>query len=128
MSNLIIKNTKKLGRGVFAAKNIPANVLIESAPILLMPYIEVPNCSILDLYCYGWNDENIAIALGYGGLYNHNFKPNVFYQNNFEKNVIEFYTIKKIRKGQQLFIDYGYNPIYAKKRYMKNRLCKKLFS
>lgn len=114
---LYIKQTKKLGRGVYSTTAIKANTLIESSPILLIPHEEFDTSSILDLYVYKYNKTTAALALGLGSLFNHSDTPNVIYQVNYKTNCIEFMTNVDIKKNTQLFIDYGYDVKYARDRY-----------
>jgi SET domain-containing protein len=68
------------------------------------------NPTILNCYVFEWNNhEKSAIALGYGSLFNHSSKKNVTYKNNYRDKTIDFVATRNIKKGQQLFINYGYN-------------------
>src|SRR5690242_8740348 len=82
---IIIKNTEKYGRGIFATRNIKKGEYIEIAPVIVIPYAEWKPMrgSILSNYIFRW-DEDKAIALGYGSLYNHSYTPNARYFTNIE--------------------------------------------
>ena len=79
-SNLIcVKRIRGKGRGVFARKSIPCDTLIERVPVLVMPVHamwETEGNSTLANYVFHWGPGTVALALGYGSLYNHSYQPN----------------------------------------------------
>ena len=107
-----IKKTKKLGRGLFATESIPAKTVIEKSPLIVIPAIESVKFedSTLGSYVYEFKD-GLGIALGYGSLFNHNDNPNVAWKVLEKEKCILFWAIKDIPPDQQLFIDYGYDPL-----------------
>ena len=102
------------GRGVFTAEDIPKNTIIELAPIIEIPESEVDIIHHTDLHDYyfvwGEHDEKAAIALGYGSLYNHSYSPNANYIFDFENQIIEFFSIKNIKAGDEILINYHGDP------------------
>src|SRR6266480_7580798 len=87
-------NTAAKGRGVFALAKFAKGEVIETAPVILIPaeqwhHIEP---TVLALYIYNFGptaaQEHAAIALGYGSLYNHSFKPNAKYIKDWDEQVI----------------------------------------
>lgn len=112
-----VKNTKNFGRGIFATKNIKAKTTINISNVLVIKGDEYKNLehTIIDHYVFAWNDEDCALALGLGSLFNHNDNPNVDYFLNKRALTITYKTVRPIRKGEQLFIDYGYDPMIYKK-------------
>lgn len=112
MSNLIIKNTKKYGRGLYATRNFKKGEIIEISPVVIVEKSDVHTieATVLNLYVFEWNKNTSALALGNGSLFNHSRRSNVSYMNSFRTKEIVFVTTKNIKKGQQLFIDYGYDP------------------
>ena len=111
---LIIKNTKKYGRGVFTQSDIKANTLIDIAPLIVIKdKTEIKH--ILNgllgsyVYAYGPKDEYVAIAGGVGSFFNHSEDNNVYWKFNTKKQQIQYYSNQDIKAGQQLFLNYGYN-------------------
>ncbi len=108
---LYIQTTAQKGRGVFAGEFIPAFSLIETCPMLIFGSEDAEHIKKTLLYDYyfewGENSERIAIALGYGSLYNHSFAPNGEYQMDFENNNLLIYAIKDIFAGQELCFNYN---------------------
>ncbi|MCC6815182.1 MAG: SET domain-containing protein-lysine N-methyltransferase [Saprospiraceae bacterium] len=102
------------GRGVYCQKDIVKGSPIEFCPIILIPKNEVEiihNTEIHDYYfIWGKNDEEAAIALGYGSLYNHSYKPNADFILDLSNNTINFFAIKNIKAGKEITINYHGQP------------------
>src|SRR3989304_3030920 len=96
---------EKAGRGVFAAQNIKKGETIEICPIILVPKKDVSNLreSILVNYYFYFNGKrNLAIALGFGSIYNHSYQPNATYIKKSKERVIEFVAIRDIKNGEEI--------------------------
>ena len=53
----------------------------------------------------------LAIALGFGSIYNHSYEPNATYKKKSESKVIDFVAIKGIKKDEEITVNYNYgNP------------------
>jgi uncharacterized protein len=96
------------GRGVFARAKIPKGVIIERVPVLTLPVEDVFSNtakSRLSEYVFRWHDGEVAIALGYGSLYNHSFRPNArFYSEGRLMQV--FSALRDIDAGEEITINY----------------------
>lgn len=99
------------GRGVFAARDIDKDEIIEICPVLLFPKSELPYMrqTILDDYYFDWGDngELYAVCLGYGSLYNHSYEPNAEYGMDFGAQTIDFYALRPIAAGEEIFVNYN---------------------
>lgn len=106
---LTVKNTHKKGKGVFAEKNFAKGDLIEQAQIIIIPQEQVKFIDQTNLYNYyfAWADHSAAIALGFGSLYNHSYKPNSFYTKKFDESIVEFIAYRDILKGQEITVNYN---------------------
>ena len=103
-----VKYDKKTGRGLYAKKDIPANSIV-----IVNQAIKGPGGgSLVEKYAFDTGDGSAAIALGHISLVNHSKRPNaeVFYAEISHYPMVSLSTLKKIKKGQQIFIDYGYMP------------------
>ena len=111
MRPIIIKNTEKYGRGIFAIRNNKKGELIEEAPVIGIPITEwrLMRKSILSNYVFRWG-ENKALTLGYGSLYNHSYTPNARYLTNIENQSIDFYARKDIKEGEEITVNYNGDP------------------
>lgn len=96
------------GRGVVARCDIPEETVIERAPVLVMPEEDVEDAKIAD-YVYAWGRGTVALALGYGSLYNHSYRPNARYDDIGVQTKV-FTTIKPVRAGEEITINYNGDP------------------
>lgn len=99
-------------RGVFAAADLKKGDLIEICPIIEIPETQVKLLRKTDLINYyfrvGMYNERVAIALGYGSLYNHSYSPNADFETNLEERIIQFIALKNINKDEEITIDYNF--------------------
>ena len=90
-------------RGVFASRNINQGDVIETVPVIIVNPADALTLqqTIMRNYYFLWGDDlkRVAIALGYGSLYNHSYEPNATYTKHFENETIEFVAIKTIAKN-----------------------------
>jgi len=100
---------------VFATETIPKGTVVERSPVIIIEdkHEETVAKMPLQLYLFEFGKHQ-AIALGVGSLFNHSTKFNVDYKTNLKKKMIDFKAVRNIRKGSQLFIDYGYDMKYAR--------------
>lgn len=114
-----VRPSRGRGRGVFAIQPISCDELIESCPVILFEpkYRAVLEATPLYDYLYGWSDESdeVAIALGYGSLYNHSDQPNASYRKNRSRNAIDFIATTVIAVGEEITISY-FNPSDSPKK------------
>ena len=109
-SKVEVKPSLGRGRGVFATHPISCNELIESCPVIAFEpkYKAAFEATPLYDYLYGWSDDcrEVAIALGYGSLYNHSDEPNAVYHTNRSRHAIDFIATKVIAVGEEITISY----------------------
>jgi len=103
------------GRGVFASTDITSGDTIEITPMLVVDSASmawVLRITPLRNYFFQWGKDRrkAAIALGFGSLYNHSFKPNAVYEKQIEKGVITFTARQDIQKGEEITINYNGHP------------------
>lgn len=114
MLDVIVKDTGKYGRGVFAIRPFSKGELIEAAPVIYMPQSErkyVKKTKLLE-YFFNWGEskKEVAICLGYGSLYNHSYSPNAKFINNLHNYTIDFYALRDIQKGEEITTNYNGDP------------------
>jgi SET domain-containing protein len=100
-----------MGRGVFAGRYLRAGELIEVCPVLVMPPgTEEKDLIGLGAYVFAWgvDEDQLAIALGYGSLYNHSEDPNAEFDPRYGRCELAFRATRDIASGEQIFIDYGW--------------------
>jgi len=112
-SDLIeVKKAPGKGRGVFARRAIEKGTIIERVPIILLPVAEVYGYnidSVLAKYVFNWEDGTVMIALGYGSLYNHSYRPNATYYNNGRRTQT-YEALRDIAAGEEITVNYNGKP------------------
>ena len=96
------------GRGVFARKAILKGTIFETVPLLVVKQDDIIASTLMD-YVYAWTGSTVALALGYGSLYNHSFKPNARYDDLSQQRK-EFTAIRDIEAGEEITINYNGDP------------------
>lgn len=102
------------GRGIFAKQAIQAGELIERCPIVYLTERDYPlakQTTLLNYYFLNEAENRVAIALGYGSLYNHSYEPNATYKKLLDEGFIDFIAIKNISPKEEITVNYNYgNP------------------
>ena len=77
-----------------------------------MPAGDVPAIrdTLLGRYSFQWAGDGVALALGYGSLYNHSSEPNCIYWTIKDEGVIEFVALVDIQAGEEIRVNYNGNP------------------
>lgn len=108
---LFIDITIEKGRGVFTRERIPANTVIEIAPVIVMEKAnrEHLDKTLLHDYIFEWGKEKdkCCMALGLIPIYNHSYKSNCEYFMDFEDSSIMVKTVGVIENGEELTINYN---------------------
>ena len=107
-----VKNIQGKGRGVFARCPIRKGTVIERVPVVLVPIQQIVG---------GWHNPavarfgfardrwTVAVALGYGSLYNHSYRPNARYKDGPAATMM-FTAIRDIAEGAEITVNYNGNP------------------
>ena len=130
---LYIGKTETMGRGVFTPIDIGVNTVIEVSPVIVMTKEERKflDQTLLHDYIFEWgmNKDLCCMALGYVPVYNHSYRSNCEYEMparlshsrpyrhgraggnpiaiGFENDTIKIKTIRSIKAGEELFINYN---------------------
>jgi uncharacterized protein len=111
---LIEIKKSRYGRGIFATRTIQKGALIHEAPVIVCPNDEYRKLqkTVLRNYYFNWgeNYDHVAIALGYGSLFNHSYTPNAVFENNLKKETVDFFALKKIKAGEEILVNYNGDP------------------
>ncbi len=112
MQNLSVRRSAINGRGVFASKKLPARRKLGEISGILAKLPEArraietaPRIYLIEL------SRRLALDCSRGNVFrhlNHSCHPNC-YLRVFHKRV-EVYTLKAIRAGKELTLDYGQTP------------------
>ncbi|KAF9630535.1 hypothetical protein BFW01_g1097 [Lasiodiplodia theobromae] len=114
---VLVLDTPK-GRGVFAARDIPARTTIEVCPVLPLAADEndkyIKHTSLYH-YTYNWPTTTAegkkqmtqAVIFGLGSMFNHARDQNVGWERDLEHSVVVYQTLRDIKAGEELCISYG---------------------
>ena len=109
--SLYIANTDSMGRGVFTSEPIAKDTIIEVSPVIVMSLEDrkLLDRTLLHNYIFEWGEKKnqCCMALGYVPIYNHSYKSNCEYEMDFEKEIITVKTMRYIKEGEELFINYN---------------------
>lgn len=114
MPYLVVAESGNKGRGVFTTENIKSGTVVEVSPVLELTKKERKTVEKTKLYHYifewGKNLKKAALALGYVSMYNHSYDANCEYEMDYDANTMTIRTIRPVKKGQELFINYNAVP------------------
>jgi uncharacterized protein len=108
---LVFAPSNNKGRGIFTSENIDEDIIVEISPVIVMSREErkLLDKTLLHDYIFEWGHDNkqCCIALGYVSLYNHSYQSNCEYVMDYEEGLIRVKTMRFIKKGEELFINYN---------------------
>jgi uncharacterized protein len=116
-----VKRIKGKGRGVFARRLIKKGEVVEKVPMIVMTakeYEEDLSGSRLSNYCFAWGRDQVALALGYGSIYNHSFSPNARYEDVGPQTKV-FVALRVIEPGEEITVNYNGKPKSRSKVWFK---------
>ena len=96
------------GRGVFARVLIPKGTVFETVPMLVCKQKDILESTLMN-YVYAWGTDTVGVALGYGSMYNHSYKPNARYFD-LPLQRKEFVALRDIQPGEEVTINYNGEP------------------
>jgi SET domain-containing protein len=109
--SLFIASAGSSGRGVFTSENIAEGTIVEESPVIVMSREErkLLDQTLLHDYIFEWGGgrEQCCMALGYVPVYNHSYRANCEYEMDFENLLIRIKTVRFIKAGEELFINYN---------------------
>jgi uncharacterized protein len=109
--NIVVAPTGEKGRGVFTNSDLKKNMVIEIAPVIVMSKKDRVHIdqTLLHDYIFEWGDQHnqCCMALGYVPLYNHSYRSNCEYEMNYKKQIITVKTVRVIKEGEELTINYN---------------------
>jgi len=110
LNTLTVENLPTFGRSVVASDYIDEGQCLEVNPVLPLSAedTKLVNQTSLKFYTFVFDKDKgqDCLVMGLGELYNHSETPNVGYRLNPVARTMEFYTLRPIAKGEQLFTNY----------------------
>ena len=108
---LFIAPAEKMGRGVFTSSSIETGTVVEVSPVIVMTGEDrkLLDKTLLHDYIFEWGGkkEQCCMALGYVPMYNHSYTSNCEYEMDFDNELISIKTVRLIKAGEELFINYN---------------------
>jgi len=109
---LYIGTTANKGRGIFTRKALKPDVVLETAPVIVMSAADRENIdkTLLHDYIFEWQpggEKMCCMALGWIPLYNHSYASNCEYFMNYDDNTMFIKTMRDIEAGEELTINYN---------------------
>lgn len=109
--SLYIAHTTAMGRGVFTSEDIAAHTVIEVSPVIVMSKEERVHLdkTLLHDYIFEWGGDKhqCCMAMGYIAVYNHSYTSNCEYEMDFDTQEISIKTVRFVKAGEELFINYN---------------------
>ncbi len=109
--NLYIDVTEKKGRGVFTKSQLEKDIIIEISPVIVMSQEDRAHLdkTLLHDYIFEWgkHQEQCCMALGFIPMYNHHYSSNCEYFMDFDEESIFIKTVREIKAGEELTINYN---------------------
>lgn len=115
-----LRQYDNLGWGIEATSFIAENECIESAPLIVYPLSMIntlfwigqangmkPQDIILDQYSILFDENNVAIPLGYISLYNHSDNNNAKFVLDYPNKILSVVSVRDIKNGEQITVNYG---------------------
>jgi hypothetical protein len=113
LSCLHIADSPGRGRGVFTSEKLESGKTIEISPVIVMSAREriLLDQTLLHDYIFLWgkDESECCLALGYISVYNHDYHSNAQYEMDFAGASIHIITVREIKKGAEIFINYNGN-------------------
>ena len=108
---LFVGETGTMGRGVFTRERIPADIVVEMSPVIVMSKddrIHLDKTPLHDyIFEWGKNKDQCCMALGLVPIYNHSYKSNCEYFMDYDDATIMVKTVRIIENGEELTINYN---------------------
>ncbi len=108
---IFVSQSKLKGRGLYTSRAMETGMIVEIAPVIVMDakHRKLLDKTLLHDYIFEWGEHKnqCCMALGYVPLYNHSYESNCTYEMNFKKQIITIKTTRKIKRGEELFINYN---------------------
>jgi uncharacterized protein len=110
---LYIEKTENMGRGIFTSENLDEGTVIEVSPVIIMSQADrkLLDKTLLHDYIFEWGRDRkqCCMALGYIPVYNHSYSSNCEYEMDYNNEIMTVKTVRFIKAGEELFINYNGN-------------------
>lgn len=113
MKGLEVRNSPGKGRGVFAERDFAKGDLITRCPAVVLNgrFRGTYGSTVINSYHFNWIpgvSDTVALALGYGSLFNHSWTPNADWVTRIDENMMDFIAQRRINAGEEITVHYKY--------------------
>lgn len=110
--HVFLAATTHKGKGMFCKQSIPANTVIEIAPVIVMTAEDRIHLdkTLLHDYIFEWHPNGVqmcCMALGSVPIYNHSYQSNCEYFMDYDAEEIHIVSVRDIAAGEELTINYN---------------------
>jgi uncharacterized protein len=113
-NHISVRLLERKGRGVFAERRLAKGEVIEKCPVVVIPVDQVNqiHATVLTNYVYPWGEkeDEAALPLGFGVLYNHSYSPNADWFQDLDALVLSFVALRDIEVGEEITVNYNGPP------------------
>lgn len=122
-SALVVRPSPGRGRGVFATSVLRAGLVLERAPVLVVPRADLLPLrgTRLDDYWFWWDEQHNALGLGWASLYNHACPANAAFRCDHAAGVLVVTAVADIAAGDEVTINYHGVPDDARPPWFEAR-------
>ncbi len=105
-----VRRARGKGRGVFARRAIAEGEVMETCPVLVVSAGSIEDFTAgIGGYVFEWGKGTLALALGFGSLYNHSYEPNARYEDTGARTKL-FVALRDIAAGEEITVNYNGDP------------------
>jgi SET domain-containing protein len=109
---IYIEDAPGKGRGIYAKKTLPKGTVVETAPVIVMTRQDrdLLDKTLLHDYIFEWQPggaDMCCMALGWVPIFNHSYRSNCEYYMDYETQSMYIETIRDIKAGEELTINYN---------------------
>lgn len=106
-----VKKSKLHGFGVFAKANIKSGEILEQCCYVVFnkSWEQTPKELKDYIFYFGrkYKRNESVIVLGFGSIFNHKGDSSATWYVKKKRGMFEFVAIKDIKKGEEIFVNYG---------------------
>jgi SET domain-containing protein len=102
-----IRSSPIHGRGMFATRRLERGTVLERGPVLPFPDEDAVNSVLVERYAFDFDGSERCLVLGAASLCNHSEEPNAEVDIDDETGTYRLLSLRRIRQGEEILIDYG---------------------
>jgi SET domain-containing protein len=120
-----VQMVEGMGRGIIAERDIKLGEVITNCELLVLDIVDTPKVNETDLKYYTFVYDKVGrdcLVLGDGEIFNHDNDANTLYGliDWDGRKLMRFQAARDIKKGEQLFINYGADTQVNVENYLSN--------